>query len=262
MIAGTDDVLWDVKNADTLFEATATLVIARSAVIEASRGWSLGSIRSCGRATDALTLSSERFRCRIDKGRPRSPGGLELLREFGQADVLSELIRSTGNGATGGQPDIVLTFWDVEQPDRCVTFLADAKRNFSGTGRGYLADSIAKALVYEQAYRVVIGLTEVGRPCVFRPPRVPAVTLFFYQSVPVVAGVETTRTHDDWQDEVCRAIRRQELPLVFALDLRHFGVMAGGGWSGKIVGAWFDRLAKSAIESLGGAGQALEPRNN
>lgn len=227
---------WRPDNVDNLFEWTGSLVVARAAVGE---GWKLlpWDGLAVNRGYPDLRLSNGQDVCRISKGRPRDGVGRDLAKAGHAAgDRLSKLIQATGNEATGGQPDIVLTFWRLSDPSRVVTFLADAKRNTEGDGKRYLADSIAKGLVYASAYRDYVYTN-------------PICTLFFYKAVRRVLGVDTTGPRSTWEPDLVEKIGTcAEFPEVLAFDLTHAGPNEDG--TSTSLRAWFRRLAADARRGL------------
>lgn len=248
-----DTESWEAKNGDNLFELTSALAIARSAATDADNrplgAWKLFHNRE---ELGSHYLSSSMLLCRICKGRPKDPAGVDLLGVDCVPDKLTMLIRATGNNATGSQPDLVLTFWRATNESSCVTYLGDAKRNRSGDGRSYLVDSIGKAMVYRQAYADALGVycVGVGPGAVSSPP---LVTLFCYQACNRVANVDTPEgLRSRWKESVAEALgcKRHDVVEILAFDLRHFGLDESGTWDATVLRAWFDRLAYQAHESL------------
>lgn len=245
---------WDATNGDLLFELTSTLAIARAATSSTfaatSTKWAL--VPTTGDET-AFQVESNALICRLSKGRPKDPNGNDLLSGADVGDKLSQLIVATGNNATGGQPDIVLTFWRPNAKATCVTYLADAKRNREGTGKTYLSHSIAKALVYRYAYEPAFGANRNGEQ-VGETTAPPYVTLFCFQACNMVANVETQiGQRSDWQAKLANALIDSQTVIgdVLAFDLRHFGLEeVGAAWDGTILRAWFDRLACQADEAI------------
>lgn len=236
---------WRSNNADTLFEWTTALALCKAAV---DTGWKPEKIKqienSSGPGYPDVTFAfgnDQAARCRISKGRPRGPGDKSQANET-QDDELSALIKATGNGATGSQPDIVVTFWRTDGlgsgTPEFSTYIGDAKRNVEGDGRAYLAASISKALVYSSAFSGLLRNT-------------PHCTLFLYQGVKACLGVGLTdeQLREEGRAAVVAKLADVELPKVLCLDLPLIGdvVKAGESAGGSpVLKAYFERLVADA----------------
>lgn len=158
-------------NEDHLFEWITAMRIARAAC---DKGWKLEMTRNhsdMAKYGDFL-LSKDGLRLRISKGKPRDGNGQLMKSANGRDAMLDKVARIAVRhrvNATGFEPDIVLTFYHASHPGRkTVTFLADAKNNWSGDGKPYIRSQISKAIAYVFAYSEILECT-------------PKCTLFFRQ---------------------------------------------------------------------------------
>ena len=214
------------RNINDLLEWSVAFAVVRAAV---DAGWEFTFTETTIHDDRALLLKKGDFLCRVGKGL-LTDGNNNAMEGAKGDDLLSRLLQAAGLGVKGIQPDIVVTFWMSDSPEKCVTFLADAKRNSSGDGSGYLASSIAKALLYATTYDEFL-------------PLAPQFTLFMYQGVDRVLGIDGFRPL-----AIALTMRNEEIeyPRVFCLDTRHW--VAPGADSP--ITAWFEHIAAAGTQSL------------
>lgn len=229
----------DVPNINTLLEVTARLSIARIAtsVRASAQGpyWQATPESWAGR--NGIELRAGGWRCHITKGLLFDGAGRRVV------DELNDSVRSMGFGAVGGQPDIVIKFWHIDQPERTLFVLGDAKRNTRGKGEEYLRQSFGDVASYLVAYASALGLQSA--PC--RGALNPMVTLFCSQGVPSIAGCSG---HESEQAERIRSAPR--LPAIMALDLEHHFGLHKLQWRAPVLEAWFQRISDDACAALTG----------
>lgn len=164
------------RNKDNLFEWIIAMKIARDAM---NNGWSVQKIRDRidkAKYGDFL-LKKGCLWLRISKGKPRD-GNNELL----TIDKVALIAKRHGLGASGFEPDVVLTFFNEENPRNVITFLADAKNNQTGDGKDYIRSQIGKAATYVYAYEKILQHT-------------PKCTLFFWRDA--LDGDDLTHVLDE-----------------------------------------------------------------
>lgn len=232
------------RTLDSLLELSAAVAIARAAmetrdVADLPHGirWEIVDVDERDeRNVPSMVLRSGALSCSISK---KAPSG----------DSLLPLLAGMGIAARGNQPDIVLTFSkqnDDGQESELVV-LADAKRNATQDGKGYLATSVETAVVYAVSFGHRMGLRihpeGQGR---IDGDVLPAVSLFCRQAVTKIAGAGPRP-----EDIVARLRSPERLPAVMALDVDHFFIGdATPRWCPAIVGAWFGRIARESSVAL------------
>ncbi len=242
LIALSTAFIADPRNVNDLLEVSVRIAIARAACNAAADDlpdgvpWQMARRVDCSHSgKPRLLLQSGDMMCEISKGRPR------LRRQGIEYDAVDRLIsagKALGLAPTGNQPDLVFAFWRIENPDRRIFALGDAKRNASGDGLNYVAASIEVAAVYCVSYGHVMHLELDDKG--FQGPIMPAMTLFTLQG----AASELLDPAN-----IAAKLRRLDVatPFVLTLDYRrHFGTEHGDG----ILAAWFGRLARQADRFL------------
>lgn len=234
----------DMSNINTLLEVTARLSIARVATTVRVGGsgpfWEVTP--SSWSRRQGIELRAASWRCHISKG---------LLCDGADArvpDGLNESLSAMGLRSVGGQPDIVIKFWHVDDPARTLFVLGDAKRNVTGSGGEYLRESVNVAAAYALSYARALGLQVPSGSGACLGTLNPMVTLFCAQSVQRVVGVAGTSA------EQAREIREApRLPAFMAFDLvSHFGPTGAEGWEAPVLLAWFERISREACGLLVG----------
>jgi hypothetical protein len=221
------DRVRDLKalNEDTLFEWTVALAIARTAVKKEM--WSMIPTRLTGKEAKYGDVMLKRgdWRLRIAKGKPLDSVG-NVLNAQGE-DIVTLAQKQAGLNPTGFQPDVVLSFFKENEPESLVTFLADAKRNGEGDGRGYISASIQKAAVYVYVFQKWLH-------------HQPYCTLFFWQGVQKVISLPagTAVELKTLASVISSNISEKYLPEILCFDSR---MMAE---SSDILAAWLSQLAK------------------
>lgn len=154
------------QNDDNLFEWVIAMKIARSSC---HSGWRLEKTHAHidqAKYGDILLGHKDykNLRLRISKGKPRDGRNKPL-----GTDLVASIVHRHGIRASGFEPDIVLTFFNQNNPSNVITFLADAKNNATGDGAGYLRSQINTAAAYVYSYEKILLKT-------------PKFTLFFWQA--------------------------------------------------------------------------------
>ena len=218
-------------NEDNLFEWTIALMIARIAVLR--ERWEICPTRFATKNTkygDVL-LRRQSWYLRISKGHPRD-GRDNLIIPKGDYDRVALLKRYAGYDASGYQPDIVLTFYPEHDGQKATTFLADAKRNATDDGKGYIGSPIDKAAAYVYAFHKWL-------------PHPPRCTLFFWQGVAKVIGVNVHTDSEDISSAASAAIREriegnEPMPDIVCFDQRMIDK------NSEIVSSWLAKLSHLA----------------
>lgn len=219
---------------------------------------------------------------RVSKGRPADTAEVPLFDsdEERPTDGLDELLQAAGHESTGLQPDLVVTLWKKDEPNRLWTILGDAKRNAEGSGRSYLAESIRKALVYRHVYGELL-VTEgyAGQErALYESPTFPF-TLLFQKAVVQCCGVRfvgpverkrwfrhlSDAARDKAIKELCANLEgsRAAVPEVLCLDLNHLcDIWSEGPFSydGRTLDAWAAYLL-SRVDARCGWSAQQEPAN-
>lgn len=250
LVEGTD-AFDRSSDRDTLMELTVTAAIAR-AVSEGEqstnsfgdRCWQLERLSLEQDDVPPVRLRSGKLCCEISKKKPDNQLPVEGL------DHNVDLLDKIGVSADGYEPDIVLKFWLEQQADQFIFAFADAKRNQSDDGKGYIRASLKDTAT---AYLVAFAHL-MGKPPESVPPHKigtavnPAVTIFAYQGVDKVAGIPC-REHDNTRILSC--LRNSErLPWLVAFDRQHLGTRTDETWQSPFLSAWFNRLARQAHRAL------------
>lgn len=239
------------SDRNVLMELTVTVAIAR-AVTEGEgptdsfgdRCWQLERLLLEQDDVPPVRLRSGELCCEISKKKPDNQLRVDGLDR--NVDILNEI----GVSADGYEPDIVLQFWLEKQTDQFIFAFADAKRNQSDDGQGYIRTSLKDtATAYLVAFAHLMGEPSESVP----PHRIgtavnPAVTIFAYQGVDKVAGIPC-REHDNTRILSC--LRNSErLPWLVAFDRQHLGARTDDTWQSPFLSAWFNRLARQAHRAL------------
>jgi hypothetical protein len=248
---GLDDAT--VTNVDTLLEVTTAISIARAAVQSTrpdwptKEPWTIASIEERGSMAPRMRLRSGRLICEISKGTPASaPDGLGRRTKI--ADLLGpwadEALPAIGgrSRSSGRQPDIVLTFWSVDAPERSVFVLADAKRNATGTGESYIRAALEVAATYLMCfgYRMGLKVPSADAGGAISTAMHPGVTLFCRQGTgrPESSAVALLRSG-------------KGVPPVMAFDLvNHMSSRDLFGWQSPTLSAWLGSLGRQAAKVL------------
>jgi hypothetical protein len=221
------------NNSNTLLEWTAALWVARAAS-KLGWKWEAASVlmSGSGKYSD-LHMKKGKWRFRVSKGQPRSPGD-EPISGADRVDLVTEARRTAGLNARGQEPDIVMTFWHSEHPDNHVTYLGDAKRNETKDGQGYLTASVMRAGAYLYAFGEWLHCR-------------PRFTLFMWQGI--TTGREKA-SEEVVQPELASLIQKcrkeSECPDILCI---HSGMI---GESGENLKDWFDHLCCQAQKRLEG----------
>ena len=223
-----------LENQADALEASVILCAARAAQ---RLGWRITSVRADQtRPKPSLKLSRGKLRCAISKGcfeYPAQPKRRAL-------DSLAVLERtSLGLKSTGRQPDLVISFWNVDAPDDVFFCIADAKRNESGDGVTYLKKSIVAMTAYMVAFAEPLRVRFAAQPGGLAAPLMPTATLFLRQAA--FSGTPRAK-------EVRRGGDAQ--PWLACLDARDYEESEDGIWQASQVEAWFMRISDCAIRSM------------
>lgn len=159
------DQLLAARNMDALFEWYCALLIAKTAT---QSGWRIDSlarhITQEGRFS-GIFLHRDNVVLRIAKGYPRDGNEVYLWKSLDNlGDVRNQVLSAHGINENGYQPDMVLTFWHVNDPTAVITYLADAKNGSDS----YFAPAADKGIAY---YFYFFDL--------FKQDQKPACSLFF-----------------------------------------------------------------------------------
>lgn len=235
---------------NTLMELAVTVAIAR-AVSENddsasdARLWQLERLSLEQDEVPPIQLRSGDLCCEISKTKPDNQLPVDGV------DRSVELLDQIGVNADGYEPDIVLKFWLAHQSDQVIFAFADAKRNQSDDGKGYIRTSLKHtATAYLVAFAHLMGRPDHPEPADRIETAVnPAVTIFAYQGVDKIAGHPCP--DDDVSPTIMTCVRdRERLPWLLAFDRRHLGFRTDGNWDAPLLSAWFNRLAGQAHQAL------------
>lgn len=223
---------------NNLFEWTVKLAIVHAATKDS---WQIKSTKRDGKLGDII-LKKENWRLRISKGKPLDGKGKSIIADSGD-DRVTELKIRAGEGATGQQPDVVLTFFE-EGNALAVTFLADAKNNqelsVKKDGKkesSYINPSILKSAGYVYAFEKWLLQEQ------------PRFTLFFWQNVKKLldADISCDQLNDQQiVNQIIHSLRQDtSMPDILCFDRRvmHENI--------DILCAWLARLENLALTELG-----------
>jgi hypothetical protein len=227
-----------LDNQDDALEASVILCIARAAE---GLGWRIVTAQADQiRPKPTLKLSRAKLRCAISKGKFEYPG--QPKRRV--VDALALLERtSLGLNSTGRQPDVVISFWNVEAPENVFFCIADAKRNESGDGVGYLKKSIVAMTAYMVAFAEPLQVQLSAQAGGLTAPVMPTATLFLRQGAHSATTKLGSRESGVLQ-------RRDRQPWLACLDADDYAMVDGGVWQASQVGTWFAGISECASRSM------------
>lgn len=217
------------NNQDTIFEWMTAIRISEIAYQRC--GWKfLSSNNISQKKYGDLILAKDNYCLRISKGFPLDGNGHRILRADTHNSLVEDSQIRAGLKPSGFQPDIVLTFFKKEIPNNVVFFLADAKRNEGGDGRGYVGTSIQKAAVYLGAFKDHPGFLS------------PHCALFFWQGIEKIGGYDI-RNVDAVKNFIERDVLSDE-PSIVCFDRQTFFQ------EDQFLACWINALYEKAMEHL------------
>lgn len=230
----------DQDNANDALEVSVILSIARAAQ---EAGWSVVPTKVVDGGKPILKLEKNEYRCEIRKGSFQTSA-----HPHRHEDALQRLEREAiGLKAGTRQPDVVVAFWEARRPSQVAYCFADAKRNVTGDGIGYLKKSVTAMTAYMVAFADPLGARLDPAAGGFSAPIMPTATLFMSQSGTTVAGASAHEQHA----VVARLLAEDTVPWLVALDERSYACWSGRAWDSVVVRAWFTRVSREGLRSLG-----------